>query len=268
MADHGGRFPEELPELTRLPGIGRSTAGAIRAIAFGKRAPILDGNVRRILSRIFALEAPLKTAKSQKQLWAWAEQLTPNDNVDDYSQAIMDLGATVCTPRNPDCAACPVSPCCVAFRLGKTAELPLSVVKKTTPTIQQVALVLNKGGRFLLQKRPYQGFLGGLWEFPSASLKEAEESGGAAQGLLDQLGLDLRGQLGRHGKIRHAYSHFRLIAEVFCGEVFPRGDRIGEKDREEQWFSRDAVASLPLHGAHRKIMEKLEKEGKGATFQK
>ncbi|NLV24188.1 MAG: A/G-specific adenine glycosylase [Deltaproteobacteria bacterium] len=259
VADHGGRFPAEVEELTRLPGIGRSTAGAICAIAFGKRAPILDGNVRRILSRVYALEAPVKTADSDKRLWIWAEELTPAANVHDYTQAIMDLGATLCTPKNPSCSSCPVSPCCLAFRLGRVAEFPVPAAPKNVPTVRQITLLLEMGGNFLLRKRPYEGFLGGLWEFPNVPLRDGEESTAAARNLLRELGLE--GGLHPLGTIRHAYSHFRLAAEVLRGIVFPLADKIGENSREELWFAGDAVASLPLHGAHCKIWQKFHRKG-------
>ena len=259
MTRHQGNFPEQLAELTALPGIGRSTAGAIAAIAFGKRAPILDGNVRRILCRLFALETPPTTAASQKQLWAWAEELTPVDNLHDYSQAVMDLGATVCTPRNPDCGSCPVSACCLACQLGRVSEFPVAALKKKIPTARQLALVLKDRGQLLLRKRPYQGFLGGLWEFPNKMLAEGEQSGDAAARMLDDLGLC--GELRHAGEVRHAYSHFRLVAEIRCGEVTCRNDRAAERGDESCWFAAEAVADLPLHGAHRKIVERLKRSG-------
>jgi A/G-specific adenine glycosylase len=259
VRERDGRFPVDEKELLRLPGIGRSTAGAIRAIAFGQRAPILDGNVRRILSRVFALDAPPTSAESEKRLWAWAEELTPDGDVHDYTQAVMDLGATLCTPRHPDCPNCPVSPCCEAFRLGRVADFPRPTARKSVPTLRQVVLVLEKEGRFLLRKRPYQGFLGGLWEFPATDPVDKEEPEESARRLLADLGL--AGELHPCGSVRHAYSHFRLIAEVLCGKVSPHTSRVKENTAEEEWFSADAVAALPLHGAHLKIVKQLQGQG-------
>ena len=118
MSEHGGRFPDQLAAIMALPGIGRSTAGAIVSIAFDRKGPILDGNVRRVLCRLLAIDGDPRSGKVEKQLWQLAETLTPEDRPHDYAQAIMDLGATICTPRRPDCAACPLSGLCQAFWQG------------------------------------------------------------------------------------------------------------------------------------------------------
>lgn len=130
VEEHGGQFPAELGQLQALPGIGRSTAGAILSIAFDLPAPILDGNVRRVLCRLFALQQPPRSAAAEKQLWIWAELLTPTDRPHDYAQAIMDLGATICSPRTPDCSSCPLAGFCQARVLGLEQDLPLASPKK------------------------------------------------------------------------------------------------------------------------------------------
>src|SRR5512133_1839360 len=124
MTQYGGCFPAELVELAALPGVGRSTAGAIRAIAFGERGVILDGNVRRVLVRLFALDGDPRSPAAEKQLWHWAEALTPAERADDYAQAIMDLGATCCMPTKPSCTECPLAAHCIAYAQGRSAALP------------------------------------------------------------------------------------------------------------------------------------------------
>ncbi|MDH3998734.1 MAG: A/G-specific adenine glycosylase, partial [Desulfuromonadales bacterium] len=133
MAEHSGVFPSQLDDIQALPGIGRSTAGAILSIAFDQPAPILDGNVRRVLVRLFAWRNDPRSSAAEKQLWQWAEQLTPPQQAHDYAQAIMDLGATVCTPRTPDCANCPLRALCVAHQQGLAETLPIKRKRAKAP---------------------------------------------------------------------------------------------------------------------------------------
>ena len=170
MSDHGGRFPADLAALQALPGIGRSTAGAILSIAFDLPAPILDGNVRRVLCRLFAWLDDPRGSAAERRLWEWAEALTPEQAPHDYAQAIMDLGATICVPRTPRCELCPLVGLCLARREGVERELPRKRVAKAVPTVIQAALVLHRKGRVLVRRRPLHGLLGGLWEFPTVAV--------------------------------------------------------------------------------------------------
>jgi A/G-specific adenine glycosylase len=145
---HGGGFPADLAALQALPGVGLSTAGAILSIAFDIPAPILDGNVRRVLCRLFAMAEDPRRPAAEKKLWAWAEALTPADRPHDYAQAIMDLGATLCIPKSPDCPRCPLAALCQARAQGLERELPLSGRRKAVPTVLQVALLLEREGHF------------------------------------------------------------------------------------------------------------------------
>lgn len=251
---HGGRFPERLEEIQALPGVGRSTAGAILSIAFDRRAPILDGNVRRVLCRLFALQLPPRSAAAEKRLWAWAEELTPELRPHDYAQAIMDLGATVCLPGAPDCDACPLSPLCEARRLGLARELPLKGKKKEVPLVRQVALALWRNGRLLVRRRPFEGMLQGLWEFPVIERLPDEEADAAALRLLHEQGGV--GTPRRLGEIRHAYSHFRLELDLWSAPL-PPGGRIAEQG-ESRWLSPAELEETPLHGAHLKAAKLLD----------
>jgi len=248
-----GHLPGNLESLLSLPGIGRSSAGAIRAIAFDQKAPILDGNVRRILIRIFAIEEDPRRPAVEKKLWQWAEELMSGEHPHDYSQAIMDLGATLCTPRKPACNRCPVASCCLARQLDKAEELPLRRQGKPLPQRHEVALILLKEGHFLVRKRPYGGMLGGLWEFPSLGLKENDRAGEAAGKLLANLGF--KGALQIQGKTRHIYSHFRLESEIFCAEVECLSEKVCESG--QAWIPMAEIAALPLHGAHKKVLRLL-----------
>ena len=157
-----GRFPRSLSGLVTLPGIGRSTAGAIISIAMKKKAAILDGNVKRILSRLYAIPGASNQSKTQKILWAHAEHLTPTHAVDDYSQAIMDLGATLCTPKNPNCDICPVAKGCCALQKNQVALFPHKKPKKVLTKKTKVFLIVqNKKNDVLVKKNPGQGIWGG-----------------------------------------------------------------------------------------------------------
>ncbi len=246
----GGAFPPELEPLMSLPGVGRSTAGAIRSIAFDLKGPILDGNVRRVLCRLFALAGDPRSSAAERFLWARAEELTPADRPHDYAQAIMDLGATVCTPRNPTCPNCPLEPLCLARAQGRENELPESRRKKTVPTRIQIALLLERDGRLLVRRRPYSGMLGGLWEFPAAEVPEGKEPRLAAEQLLGDL--RLQGQLCPAGQVAHAYSHFKLDLHLFAAKVSRSG--AAAENAESCWADLAELGGMPLHGAHKKAL--------------
>ncbi len=249
----GGAFPEDLAGLQSLPGVGRSTAGAILSIAFNRKGPILDGNVRRVLCRLIALRDDPRNASSERLLWQWAEAMTPADRPHDYAQAIMDLGATVCTPRDPRCPGCPLALLCRGRVLGIEGELPARRVKKIIPQREQVALLIRRGSTFLVCKRPLQGMLGGLWEFPATELGKGESAEGAADRFLRDLGLNVR--LSPVGEVRHVYSHFRLLVHVYRGDC--QGAAVIAEGEESRWVGVDKLARLPLHGAHKKILPLL-----------
>ncbi len=252
VEEFAGSFPDTVEELQRLPGVGRSTAGAIAALAFDKQAPILDGNVRRILCRLFALQQPPRSSAAEKQLWRWAEALTPEAQVHDYTQAIMDLGATICLPRKPLCTACPLRELCQARRFGLEQQLPLKQKSKPVPVRRELALLLENAGRYLARRRPASGLLGGLWEFPSYSLAEGQT---AAERIVLLAGeLAAAGEPVELGTIQHIYSHFRLELKLYRlpVSVFPQVAEV-----EQEWFSKVELTQLALHGAHKKALDKL-----------
>lgn len=249
-----GVFPESLEGLMALPGVGRSTAGAILSIAFDKPAPILDGNVRRVLVRLFAWREDPRSSRAEKQLWHWAELLTPAKHSHDYAQAIMDLGATICLPRAPRCESCPLRELCQALKQGCAASLPASRKQKKIPVRHQVVLLVKRFEALLLRQRPAEGFLGGLWEFPTVDLSDQQPPCQAAERLLSDLGLS--GRLQKRRPVRHAYSHFKLELVIFIVNLDP-AQTVAE-DCLYGWHSREEVISLPLHGAHCKVRDLLE----------
>jgi A/G-specific adenine glycosylase len=208
VEQHDGEFPHSLETAMKLPGVGRSTAGAILALARRERHPILDGNVKRVLARFFAVEGFPGGPATIRQLWTLADACTPAERVDDYTQAIMDLGATICVRRRPVCAGCPLSDDCTAHIAGRQGELPASR-RRRARRIKTTFMVLaiRAGGHVLLEQRPPHGIWGGLWglpEFPSAdaarewSLRALQIRAPAAQRL---------------GTLRHSFTHFDLEIE-------------------------------------------------------
>jgi len=251
-----GDFPQTVSELQRLPGVGRSTAGAISSLAFDNPAPILDGNVRRILCRLFALQDPARSTASERQLWEWAELLTPQGQVHDYTQAIMDLGALICLPRKPRCESCPLDELCRAYQLGLAEQLPVKQATKKIPLRQDAALLLERQGRYLVRRRPAYGFLGGLWEFPTVSLNPGELAEIKLRRLLGEFGVV--GKLENLGSINHVYSHFRLQLQIYKISLddWPR-----VAGGEGGWYSFSQLEELALHGAHKKALGLVPKTG-------
>ena len=245
-------FPDTLEGLLALPGIGRSTAGAILSIAFDTPAPILDGNVRRVLVRLFAWQEDPRSSRAEKQLWQWAEALTPDEHPHDYAQAIMDLGATVCVPRTPLCESCPLRELCQAFKQGCATLLPVARKQVKLPVRRQVALLVKSSGDYLLRQRPTEGFLGGLWEFPVVEVSPEQNHRQSAEFLLADLGLT--GEVCEADAVRHAYSHFKLELTVFSVEI-EKKTSVADAG-EYAWYSEDALKRLPLHGAHKKAYSK------------
>ncbi len=205
VAEHGGELPRNLEALMALPGIGRSTAGAILAQAHGLPHPILDGNVKRVLARLHALSGWPGKAAVERHLWALAETYTPRERVADYTQAIMDLGATVCTRARPRCDVCPLAGGCAARRAGTPTAFPEARPRQRQPQRQARWLVVEDGdGRILLQRRPESGLWGGLWTPP-----EVPDGEDAGEWSARVLGLRL-GEIRALPTINHAFTHFRL----------------------------------------------------------
>ena len=210
VADHEGRFPETVAELSRLPGIGRSTAGAIRSIAFEQPAVILDGNVKRVLARYAAIDGWPGTASVSRALWALAASYAPERRCRDYSQAMMDLGSSVCSRSRPSCGRCPLSGGCEARRLGRQEQFPGRKPRRPLPVKSTVMLLACAGEEVYLERRPQVGIWGGLWCFP-----EFPSQAEARAFCLDQLGA--AAGLEALPPLRHGFSHYQLdIQPVRC----------------------------------------------------
>ena len=205
VKQHDGNFPRHIEAVAALPGIGRSTAGAILAFAFGQRHPILDGNVKRVLTRLHAIDAPVLRRDTEQALWTLAERYTPRTRVADYSQAIMALGATLCRTRKPDCPACPLQQDCAAHAQGQPEKFPVRTARKKLP-VRKVAMLMIRDarGHVLLAQRPPVGVWGGLWSFPECAPDAAPDNC-----CRDAFGLRIKTETPWPVR-RHGFSHLQL----------------------------------------------------------
>lgn len=245
VEQHKGQFPNRFEEVVALIGIGRSTAGAILSIAMQQRMPILDGNVKRVLCRFDAINSWSGNKQTESQLWQRAEQLTPSKRVKDYTQAIMDLGATVCTRSKPSCEICPVAENCQARQLNQVAKYPFSKPKKTIPTKERWFLVLlTKEGNIGLIKRPAKGIWGGLWslpEFDEVKLLENFITDNNVKCLLKD-SVEILKQL------KHTFSHYHLMMNPVMLQI----ER--EAIEEVSWFELENLNGVGLPTPIKKIL--------------
>jgi A/G-specific adenine glycosylase len=216
MAEHGGQLPSEAAALRRLPGIGRYTAGAVAALAFGRDEPAVDGNIKRVLSRVFDVTQPVDSPAGERRIWALAAEHLPSGRAADYNQALMELGALVCLPRAPRCEECPARAECRAYALGVQDRRPVKKPKAAIPEHTVAAAVIRRNGRVLLARRREGGLLGGLWEFPGGKREDGESLPEALRREInEELGATIKvgAELGMY---RHAYSHFRVTLHAFA----------------------------------------------------
>ena len=250
---HGGRFPEDETGLRALPGIGRYTAAAITAIAFDRPASAVDGNVERVISRLFAIEMPLPDAKPE--IAERAAGLVPQKRAGDYAQALMDLGATVCTPRNPRCMLCPIADACRARKRGIAEQLPARLPKQQKPTRRGLAFVLaRRDGAILLRKRPAKGLLGGMDEVPSSAWREGTF---AADSALAEAPVPARWRI-LDGIVRHTFTHFHLeltVARATAATDVPAALAPGTA-----WCTVDRMTERALPTVMRKVIAHALKE--------
>ncbi|MFC4728130.1 A/G-specific adenine glycosylase [Coralloluteibacterium thermophilus] len=254
MERHGGELPRDIEALAALPGIGRSTAGAILAQAHGLRHAILDGNVKRTLARFHGVRGWPGTRAVELELWRLAEGHLPQARMADYTQAIMDFGATLCTRQNPACVLCPLQDDCVARREGLVAELPTPKPGKALPQRGTLMLVVLDGaGRLLLRRRPPSGVWAGMWSLPEA------EDADAAHALLArhaEVDFDAVETL---PTIEHGFSHYRLrITPLLWRNARPLEQRIAE-DADARWAAADARAAIGFPAPVRRLLDGLDR---------
>jgi A/G-specific adenine glycosylase len=259
LVDRGeSQLPESLRELEKLPGIGRYTAGAIASIAFGVDAPALDGNIKRVLARVFDLELPVDRPQGMNRLWELATGVLSPGRAGDHNQALMDLGALICLERDPQCGVCPLGAICLAKKNDRQAERPLRSPRKTIPHITVAAAVIRLKGRVLIARRPSRGLLGGMWEFPGGKQQ-------AGESLPDALVREINEELGtaievgeQLGVYRHAYTHFRVTLHAFDCRLTGKDPRPLEAS-ELAWVKPEALGDYPMGNIDRRISRDLVK---------
>lgn len=244
VSELGGRFPDSAAKIEGLPGIGRSTAGAIAAFAFGERAAILDGNVKRVLARQYGISGFPGKKSFEAKLWKLAESLLPKTNIQIYTQALMDLGATVCTKTKPDCSACPVRRTCIARKRSRVEDIPAPRPKKALPTRRSTWLLLLHKGSILLERRPSAGLWGGLWTFPEAGPKN----------IGNAFGCEIKG-VKKLKILEHGFSHFKLrIRPLLCevSRISPRAEESGR-----MWIDIEDAKGAAVPAPVRKLLGKI-----------
>jgi A/G-specific adenine glycosylase len=252
----GGKIPQAVDELLTLPGIGRYTAGAVASIAFNQNAPIVDGNIIRVLCRYFNIANDAKKSETQKELWALSESLIPRGHAGDFNQSMMELGATVCTPRNPSCDGCPLKRTCAAKKLGVQEDRPVKGEKKKIPHHQIGVGVIWKNRKILIARRFDDAMLGGLWEFPGGKRERGESFEECVQREVKEE-LEIVVQVDdEFAQVEHAYSHFSITMHAFnCHYVSGRPQAIGCADWK--WVKPKELQEYAFPQANRKIIAQL-----------
>jgi A/G-specific adenine glycosylase len=255
VQQHGGMFPTELDAVLALPGIGRTTAGGILSAAFNQPLAILDGNVKRVLARLIALDVP--PVKALPRLWTLSQELVDPNNGRDFNQAFMDLGATVCTTHNPACLVCPWRGDCQAYNLDIQSQIPMSETRAPVPHKQiGVAVIWNDRGQILIDRRKPDGLLGGLWEFPGGKVEGEETIAACIQReIQEELGIEITvGDL--LIVVDHTYSHFRVTLNVHhCHHL--SGEPQAIECDEIRWVTLGELDQFPFPKANLQIIEAL-----------
>ena len=243
-----GKIPDHLEGLMSLPGIGRSTAGAILSFAYHQDAPILDGNAKRVLSRLFAVSESQGERRTEQLLWRISQSLIPKGFSNPFNQALMDLGSMTCVPKEPLCSECPLRDLCKGKALGNPEWFPVKNTKKKIPHINAVSAIIHRDGRVLLNQRPPIGLLGGLWEFPNWEI-EGEKKWRLKTCIKKETGVNVKVKESV-GVFQQTYSHFKLTLQVFdCQHI--NGKEKGK------WVPIQNLSLFPMSKIHRRIAEAI-----------
>jgi A/G-specific adenine glycosylase len=253
VREHGGRVPSDPAALLRLAGVGRYTAGAIASIAHDLPEPVLDGNVTRVLARLLDLREDVTRAATRERLWREARSLARGPRPGDLNQALMELGASLCTSRAPHCQACPVARVCRARAAGDPESLPRKPARRAPRPVRGACALLLRRGRALAVRRPSQGLLGGLWDLPGGEIRAGEDArAGLARALREGVGLEVGGAALAVGRVRHVFTHRVLDLHVFRAE--PRGRVRLRGFDAHRWVPPGGLRELPASAACHKAL--------------
>ncbi len=250
------QVPDTLDKILKLPGVGRYTAGAVLSIAYDQSIPVLDGNVKRVISRLFCLPENGANQASENRLWQVAESLIPAEGAGDFNQALMEIGATVCLPQKPLCLLCPLNTVCQAKRKGVQEQFPPAKIKSATKKIAVSAAVIQRNGKIYIQQRPQKGLMGGLWEFPGGKLEKDESPEDCLEReIKEELGVQIAIKK-KILTIKHSYTQFRVTLHVFTCDLKP--GRIRATSCEEwKWVTLKNIQQYPFPAANVKILNYL-----------
>jgi A/G-specific adenine glycosylase len=276
VTERGGRWPRTAAEWQELPGVGRYTAAAIASIAHGERVAVVDGNVQRVLARLHRVKTPIDGAATAARLWQWADELLAPAAPGDFNQALMELGARVCTPRRPRCAECPVARWCAALTAGDAARLPVKARRTPARAVFAAAAWVERRGRLLLVRRPARGLLGGLWELPTTMPAETSDEAALRAALAARLrDLGIESTVGGHrATIEHGFTHRRLTLHLFdctaTGRAAPRAPRTARQSATPEgpghpragaavpnsaWVARTDLGQYALGRMYRRLLQ-------------
>lgn len=258
VQEFGNHVPDTMDDILKLPGVGRYTAGAVLSIAFNQNVPVLDGNVKRVLSRLFCLNENGANPASENNLWQVAEKLIPSGDAGDFNQALMELGATVCLPKKPLCLLCPLNGVCQAKQKGMQEQFPPAKIKSVTKKIEVSAAVIQRNGKTYIQQRPQKGLMGGLWEFPGGKLEKGESPEDClAREIKEELGVQVTIKQ-KILTIKHSYTQFRVTLHVFTCDLKSGKIRATSCD-QWKWVSLKNINQYPFPAANVKILKYLDK---------
>lgn len=256
MQDHGGKIPDTWEVFHSLPGVGDYIAAAVLSIAFDQAHAVVDGNVKRVLARLYKIDAPVNQASSNKRFKEAADKLLDSQQPGIFNQAMMELGALICTPRNPSCNACPLNHFCRAYQTRQVTGFPKRQQTKATPQYHIAVGVVFKNNRVLITQRKADGLLGGLWEFPGGKIRDGESAQAACiREIKEEVNLNVN--VDRHlATVKHAYTHFKIAMDVFCcryisGRVHLRGPVAF------RWIRLDEYKNFPFPKANHKFIPLL-----------
>ena len=259
VSEHGGRVPSDPAAFRALPGVGPYTAAAVLSLAFDKPLAVLDGNVIRVLSRVFALDADTRSGRTRKALQDVSDRLLDADQPGRWNESVMELGAVLCTPRSPACPRCPLNGVCQAFALGTPEAFPVVSKRKAVPHHTVAVGLVMDGDRVLIQKRPQDAMLGGLWEFPGGKAEPGEPPEQAcAREIQEELGIEV--EVGPPvARVEHAYSHFRITLHAYrCRQR--AGELTSATGEPMAWVPVSDLDDYAFPTANRKVIEALQAE--------
>lgn len=260
VKDHGGEIPRDHGLVSKLPGVGPYTAGAIMSLAFNESYAAVDGNVERVVARMFDVSETVRSPQARRLIQSAATRLIPEGRARSFNQALMELGACICTPKDPDCRQCPVSGHCISLRMGIVDKRPVRGKRKPCTPIEVAIGVIVHGGRILIQKRPPQGLMANLWEFPGGKVEAGESP---KEAVVRELWEEVRMEVSSVrslGSIRHSYTSFRVVLHAYlCELVKPDQEPLPRAAVEVRWVDPSRLDDYAFPTANRRLIPKIQK---------